>query len=331
MNNIPKISAAIIAYNAENTIVNCLNSIKDYCSEIIIALDTKTTDETRQRIIDFARNNNPDNVHRGLEDNGKQIGKVKIYDFEWVNDSFADARNFSLSKATSDWILIIDCDETLHNYEIPDNDFDFYVVPIHNYRNNELETITYSPKLFKNNIGIEYRWKTHEDNRQSLSGKIGTKARMYFEHNEKTIENLTWKTNWLLERALRDYPLEHDNPCLKGQIGTYYQTLENYAESLKWLHRAMFDNVDNPLKAQAAIRIFINYQALDNTDCDNAMSWLYLSIALCPKQLQARYILYQIYKNDNQPELAEIQKQEIIKVGNGSQLPFDMVFENINF
>lgn len=317
MYNKPKISACIIAYNAEHSIINCLNSIKDYCYEINIAIDTKTTDKTHQVVTAWA------DTHNDI--------KFNIEHYEWVNDSFADARNFINSKATGDWILIIDCDETIANHQIPDPQYDFYVIPIHNSRQGKLETITFSVKLYKNNIGIKYKWKTHEDNRESLAGKTGNKAEMYFIHNEKSTETLQWKTQWLLERALRDYPDERDNPCLKGQIGTYYQTLEQYEESNKWLHRAMFDNVEKPLKAQAAIRIFINYQQLDHTDCDNAMFWLHLSIGLCPMQLQAHYILYQIYKNDNKPEYAELHKQAINKVGSNSQLPFDIVFENITF
>ena len=36
----------------------------------------------------------------------------KVYHFQWIND-FGKARNFSLSKATGDWILVLDADEIL--------------------------------------------------------------------------------------------------------------------------------------------------------------------------------------------------------------------------
>jgi len=331
METIPKISACIIAYNAENTIVNCLNSIKDYCSEIIIALDTKTTDETRQRIIDFARDNNPDDIHRGLEDNGKQIGKVKYYDFEWVNDSFADARNYAGSKVTMPWTFVIDTDEVALNPVIPDNTNDAYCVKVISTVNGVKNTVFPSTRLYKSDIGIKFIMSTHESNHESLIGKKVVDSDMVILSVEKTEKALKKKTIWLLERAKRELITESWNEYLYGQIGTYHQTLENYTESLKWLHRAMFKNISNVMKAQGAIRIFINYQALDNTDCDNAMWWLHLSIALCPAQLQAHHILYQIYKNDDMPDYAELHKQAILKIGNKSKLPFDMVFENINF
>ncbi len=37
---------------------------------------------------------------------------AKVYDFKWT-DSFRDARNFSLSKAAGNWILVLDADEVI--------------------------------------------------------------------------------------------------------------------------------------------------------------------------------------------------------------------------
>jgi len=33
-----------------------------------------------------------------------------MFDYKW-NNSFADARNYAISKATSDWVFILDADE----------------------------------------------------------------------------------------------------------------------------------------------------------------------------------------------------------------------------
>ncbi len=331
MNNKTEISAAIIAYNAENTIVNCLNSIKDYCSEIIIALDTKTTDETRQRIIDFARDNNPDDIHRGLEDNGKQIGKIKLYDYKWLNDSFSDARNFTLSKVTGDWILWIDTDEVLFNHVQPSNNYDYYTVDVRDFNKGVLSSILPTPKLFKNNLGIKFIRSTHEEVWTALEGKKGFRSAMYTNHKEKSDEKINERVEYLLKRAYKELNTEPWNELLFGQIGTYLQQQGKWAESLKWLHRAMFKNIQNNIKAQIATRIFVAYQMLDNTDCDNAMYWLHLSCALCPVQLSARYTLYQIYHNDGQIDEAQKQKILLKQIGNNSNLPFDIPFAQINF
>ena len=76
--------------NEEKHLKNALASIKNLADEIIV-VDTGSTDTTKGIASQFTQ---------------------KIYDYAW-NDNFADARNFSLQHATSDWILVLDADETL--------------------------------------------------------------------------------------------------------------------------------------------------------------------------------------------------------------------------
>ena len=89
------ISAVLIVKNEENYLPKCLESIKGV-DEIIIC-DTGSTDKT-------------------IEVAHKYTDKV-FTDYKW-NDSFCEARNHALSKATGDWILSIDADETLESLEV---------------------------------------------------------------------------------------------------------------------------------------------------------------------------------------------------------------------
>jgi len=82
------ISACMIVKNEEKLLPNCLESIRHWVDEIII-VDTGSTDKT----VEIA----------------KSYG-AKVYHQEWQND-FSFHRNYSISKATCDWILIIDADE----------------------------------------------------------------------------------------------------------------------------------------------------------------------------------------------------------------------------
>ncbi|MBU90282.1 hypothetical protein CMO94_01970 [Candidatus Woesearchaeota archaeon] len=89
------ISLCIITKNEEKRLENCLNNVKNIADEIIIA-DT------------------------GSEDRTKEIAKKftdKVYDFEWKDD-FSEARNFSIKKATKEWILVLDPDETISNKDL---------------------------------------------------------------------------------------------------------------------------------------------------------------------------------------------------------------------
>lgn len=84
------LSLCIIAKDAEKDLKNCLESVKDIVDEIVL-IDTGSTDNTKKIASQY---------------------NAKIYDYNW-QESFADARNFSLSKITTDWILILDADEVL--------------------------------------------------------------------------------------------------------------------------------------------------------------------------------------------------------------------------
>jgi glycosyltransferase involved in cell wall biosynthesis len=86
------ISACLIVKNEESKLDKCLNSLKDYCDEIII-VDTGSKDNT---------------IHIA------QKYTNQIFTFDWCDD-FSAARNFSISKAKSEFILIIDADEILLN------------------------------------------------------------------------------------------------------------------------------------------------------------------------------------------------------------------------
>jgi len=90
----PKISVVMIVKNEEEMLARCLDSVKQ-ADEIIIC-DTGSEDKT----IEIAK---------------KYTDKV-FTDFVWCDD-FAKARNHALSKATGDYILSIDADEYLHNWD----------------------------------------------------------------------------------------------------------------------------------------------------------------------------------------------------------------------
>jgi glycosyltransferase involved in cell wall biosynthesis len=84
------ISLCMIVKNEEDVLKRCVDSVKDIVDEIII-VDTGSTDKTRE-------------IARSLTD--------KVYDFEWIDD-FSAARNFAYSKATMEYILILDADDVV--------------------------------------------------------------------------------------------------------------------------------------------------------------------------------------------------------------------------
>jgi glycosyltransferase involved in cell wall biosynthesis len=89
------ISLVMIVKNEENNIIKCLNSMKKYVDEFVV-VDTGSSDNT----INLA----------------KAFG-ADVYRYEWKND-FAAARNFALSKSSSNWNLILDADEQVINWDL---------------------------------------------------------------------------------------------------------------------------------------------------------------------------------------------------------------------
>lgn len=84
------LSLCMIVKNEEKHLPGCLESVRDIVDEIVVT-DTGSDDST----VEIA----------------KSYGAA-VYEVPWEND-FSKARNFAMSKTTSDWILYLDADERL--------------------------------------------------------------------------------------------------------------------------------------------------------------------------------------------------------------------------
>lgn len=87
-----KISAVINTYNEEKNIKRCLDSVKNFADEMVI-VDMHSEDKTVE-------------IAKGF---GAKV-------FQHDHTRYVEpARNFALSKASGDWIFLIDADEELRN------------------------------------------------------------------------------------------------------------------------------------------------------------------------------------------------------------------------
>ena len=88
------ISVCIITKNEAEHLEKCLEALKPYPFEIVI-------------------------VDTGSADNSKEVARKytdKIFEFEWVKD-FSAARNFPISRASHNMILVLDTDEFLLEFD----------------------------------------------------------------------------------------------------------------------------------------------------------------------------------------------------------------------
>jgi GT2 family glycosyltransferase/Flp pilus assembly protein TadD len=88
------LSLCMIVKNEEPNLARCLMSVKPVVDEMIV-VDTGSTDRTKSIAAAMG---------------------AAVYDFLWSND-FSEARNFSLSKAAGDWILVLDADEVVSSMD----------------------------------------------------------------------------------------------------------------------------------------------------------------------------------------------------------------------
>ncbi|MFJ5406432.1 glycosyltransferase [Pectobacterium punjabense] len=88
------ISVCMIVKNEALHLGNALAEIVKYFDDIVV-VDTGSTDDSK-------------NIARKFTD--------KIYDYEWISD-FSAARNYSLQFAKYDWVLVIDADEVINQFD----------------------------------------------------------------------------------------------------------------------------------------------------------------------------------------------------------------------
>ncbi len=88
------VSVCLIAKNEEQYIEQCLRKLLRYGMEIVV-VDTGSTDSTREIAAKYTD---------------------KLFDFAWCDD-FSAARNFAVSKASNNWILTLDCDECVEEFD----------------------------------------------------------------------------------------------------------------------------------------------------------------------------------------------------------------------
>lgn len=136
----------MIVKNEEDVLERCLNCMKDIADEIIIA-DTGSTDLTKEIALKYTN---------------------QVYDFKWIDD-FSAARNFTLNKATKDYVMwldaddIIDLDNQQKLKELKDSLLEDIDVVMMKYQMAKNGTVVfYRERLLKRKQGFRFENAVHE-------------------------------------------------------------------------------------------------------------------------------------------------------------------------
>lgn len=251
------LSLCMIAKDEEGFLQDCLENVKDIVDEMIIGIDSRSRD--------------------GTKDIAEKAG-AKVFGFDW-NDDFSAARNRTLERATSNWILVLDPDELL------DDAGKTEIKKLINNKENCLKDVlgfkldqrTYIPKegtepvkttdssripeyfsghessklvrLFRNNTKIRFRNKVHELVEHSIrdaGGEILDTSVIlhHFSHIKKgTLEG---KTDNYMDLMWKQLEKEPENPRYNRQVALAF--LERGRKDLahKYLARALKFKPDYP-------------------------------------------------------------------------------------
>lgn len=145
-----KITACYIVKNEVENLAKSIKSLKNQVNEIVV-VDTGSTDDT----IAVAR----------------KLG-AKVYSFPWQDD-FSKARNFALSKAKGDWLILLDADEyftaktagNIRQVIRQAQQVDGLLVQLVNYDVDKAEVQNYfnALRIVRKQIGLHYEGLIHEE------------------------------------------------------------------------------------------------------------------------------------------------------------------------
>lgn len=322
------ISLCMIVKNEEKNLKRCLSSAEKLVDEIII-VDTGSTDQSKVICESFP---------------------AKIYDYEWT-DNFSDARNYCISKATSDWILWLDADEQLLINDIAatkkllsDNEADLYSLQLQHSNKEEQDDleeyyISYHYRLFKNNCGYKFQGPIHEyivlEDKQDL-GKIKIINSVTIKHYGYGEEDALEKSIRNLKLLLKEKTMNNDNPWIDYHIAAELYRLKDINRSYSFVNNAisMFVTqklVPPPLVYKLKYEIITNY-----CSTDNAVDAIEKAIELYPDYVELYFykgtMLYQQKKYEEAIKafqkclvLGEFNSSYLILSGNGSYKPYHFI------
>lgn len=286
------ISVCIIAKNEEKRIERLLTSLQPYGFEIVL-VDTGSSDRTKTIAAKYTN---------------------CIYDFVWQDD-FSAARNFSLSMASNDWILMMDCDEWIQTLNLEELNY-FRKHLSHAVGSVVRENITGTPE--RSYLSIDQTERFFNRKRFKYTGIIHEQLTPKF---EKTFEAFLLKTTighdgYLmseeerLAKANRNISLlqkqlvnEPDNTYVLYQLGKGYEMLQDALNACHYFELAMQGNLDPTLAYTQALVISYGEALLALEQYEKALTLesLYDKFAVSADFV---YLMGMIYVHNKQYEKA---------------------------
>lgn len=254
------ISICIIVKNEEKNIEKCLKKLLPLNYEIIV-VDTGSTDNTKEEALKYTSN---------------------VYDFKWCDD-FSAARNFAASKASNDYVLMVDSDEFLIEYNKAElerliNERPNDVGRIH--RNNEFtrEGKTYKSKELVNRLFSRklyyYTGEIHEQVTLIADGEYETyPIPLCFKHlgYEGSEEQIKAKAVRNIEMLKKVLDKNGNDPYILYQLGKGYYLNGDNKNAVYYFSRALEFDLDIKLEYVIDMVEMYGYSLLNSGKKEEAL------------------------------------------------------------
>lgn len=229
-----KITVCMIVKNEEEVLERTLKSIVNIVDEVIV-VDTGSVDKTKEIAYQFT---------------------TKVFDYQWEND-FSKARNYSIEKASYDYVLILDADEEIIEF---DKEEILNLIKYHseavgrvkriNLFDDEAEQRVYTERVnrFFNKSLFEYEGIIHE---QVVEKSKRSEYKTYhlpivIKHigYQKEVINRTNKLDRNIQLLLHNIEMSQNDPYLYYQLGKSYFMGKNYNNAYESFKKALSLEVD---------------------------------------------------------------------------------------
>lgn len=282
----PVLSLCLIVKNERDNLPRCLASIKPYVDEIIV-VDTGSEDGTPEIAAKYG---------------------AKVRYFEWCDD-FAAARNYAISQASGDWILMPDADEEL---VIESEDFinqitsqpDVIAYEIALTEANDLRrTPAYLIRVLRNLPDIKYIGRFHEQpryrnqciSRNQSRSLESVKILHYGYTKEKLLQKNLIRNIPILERIRQNEGLSI--MLLYSLAGMYADTQqadkaqECYSEAFDRLLPNLIDGTaPNEFSFVPSLIFTLGVQSLQQEDYETARLLCQRGLEWCPNYPPLNYL-----------------------------------------
>lgn len=266
------VSVCIIAKNEEKHMENFLRPLRAFDWEIIV-VDTGSTDRTREIALQYAD---------------------KVVDFEWIND-FSAARNFSISQASYDHILVMDCDEYICEINMEEilrllKEYPQSVGCItrrNHFPSNGKDTVSidYTERLF-HKAYFHYEQPIHEQlvlidnsNPEYTTYNLPLTAEHYgYVLSEEEMQAKIKRNNDLLFSMLEKDP---ENAYVLFQIGQAYFMADDYEAAYPYLRKSLLLEAQPTYEYVHNLVISYGYCLLHTERLEEAMNLLQLYDYYC--------------------------------------------------